>query len=374
MLQLSGVEVEVKKFRLRNISFEVNKGKCLVILGPSGSGKTVLLNTIAGFYRVKKGRIALEGRDITLALPEKRRIGYIPQNLALFPHLSVMDNILFGARSRRMPLPKARDKAKELARLLNIEHLLDRPSPSGLSGGERQRVVLARTLLVEPSVILFDEPLSALDSFIRRKLVLYLKQIFDALQVTAVYVTHDLEEAFLLADYIGLILDGKLQQVGRPEDVYYHPASLRVAQLFGSRNLFRGVITGCQPGNSLIARTSCGLECELPWRGGFDVGQKVVFGISPREVVIIRRDRPLHPKVQTNIFTAKVTHIFESYGSCLVFVAVEEGSEKLEMEIPNYIFRDMGLSVGAMVEVSLKKDCLWVLPDDQVYTSSHSWE
>ncbi|MGB9661712.1 MAG: ABC transporter ATP-binding protein [Moorellaceae bacterium] len=372
MLRLSGVEVEVKGFRLQDISFQVDKGKCLVILGPSGSGKTILLDTIAGVHRVRKGSILLENRDITRALPEQRRIGYIPQNLALFPHLSVMDNILFGARARRLPLRQAQAKARELARLLKIEHLLDRPSPVSLSGGEKQRVALARALLVEPSVILLDEPLSALDSFIRRKLVLYLKEVFTTLQATVIHVTHDLQEAFLLADFIGVMLEGKLQQVGTREEVYYRPATLGVARLFGGRNLFDGRIIDCRPGVSLVARTSRGFECELPWREGMLQGQKVVFGISPREVVIIRQGRPLRPKVQANVFAAKITGVLDSYGSYLVFLTLEGSGETVELEIPSYVFRDMGLSAGAVVEVSLKKDCLWVLPED--HAAPPRWE
>lgn len=372
MLSLSGVEVEVQGFRIQDISFQVERGKCLVIVGPSGSGKTLLLDTIAGVHRVRKGSITLEGRDITRALPEERKLGYIPQNLALFPHLSVMDNILFGARARKLPLHQAQAKAKELAELLKIEHLLDRPSPVNLSGGEKQRVALARALLVEPSVILLDEPFSALDSFIRRKLVLYLKEVFNTLQTTVIHVTHDLQEAFLLADILGVMLEGKLQQVGTREEVYYRPATLGVARLFAGRNLFTGLIIDSNPGVSFLAKTSRGFVCELPWRDNIAKGQRVVFGISPREVVIIRQGRPLRPKVQANVFAARVTNIFDSYGSYLVFLTLEGSGETVELEIPSYVFRDMGLSVGFTVEVSLKKDCLWVLPEEPV--ASASWE
>ncbi|GFN22951.1 ABC transporter ATP-binding protein [Thermanaeromonas sp. C210] len=372
MLYLSGVEVQVPGFRLQDISFRVERGRCLVIVGPSGSGKTLLLDTICGVHAVKKGSIILEDRDITRARPEERKIGYLPQNLALFPHLSVMDNILFGARARKMPLDRARDRARKLAGLLQIEHLLERKSPLHLSGGEKQRVALARALLVEPSVILLDEPFSALDSFIRRKLVLYLREVFNKLGTTVIHVTHDLQEAFLLADHLGVMLGGKLHQVGTPEEVYYRPATLGVARLFAGRNVFRGLITDIEPGVSLVARTPRGFVCELPWREGLGAGQQVVFGLSPREVVIIREGKPLRPKVQANVFPARISSLFDGYGSYLVFLTLDGSGETVELEIPSYVFRDMGLAAGAEVQVSLKKDSLWVLPDEP--DGGGSWE
>ncbi|SMB91620.1 molybdate transport system ATP-binding protein [Thermanaeromonas toyohensis ToBE] len=362
-LTLSGLCVEVQGFRLKDISFQVEQGKCLVIVGPSGAGKTLLLDTIAGVYTPKKGTILLAGRDITRARPEERNLGYLPQNLALFPHLSVLDNILFGARARKIPLEKARARVKELAELLRIEHLLDRPSPLTLSGGEKQRVALARALLVEPSVILLDEPFSALDNFIKRELIFYLKEVFSTLKNTVIHVTHDLQEAFLLADILGVMLEGRLEQVGPREEICYRPHTLGVARLFAGSNIFHGHIVEINPG-TVVVKTFRGLTLELPSKEDFRLGQRVVFGISPREIMIIRPGRPLRAKVQVNVLPAQVVSILDSYGSHLVFLQLEDSGEKAELEIPSYVFRDLSLNPGSMVEVCFKKDYLWVLPEE----------
>lgn len=362
-ITLEGVRVEVQGFYLKDVSFKVEKGKCLVIVGPSGAGKTLLLDTIAGVYIPKKGSILLEGRDITRARPEERNVGYLPQNLALFPHLSVLENILFGARARRIPLDKAQARVKELAELLRIEHLLNRPSPLTLSGGEKQRVALARALLVEPSVILLDEPFSALDNFIKREFTLYLKEVFSTLESTVIHVTHDLQEAFLLADILGVMLEGKLEQVGTREEICYRPATLGVARLFTGSNIFHGQVIENKSG-AVVAKTFQGLTLELPSKGDFRIGQRVVFGISPREIMIIRPGRPLRAKVQVNVFPARVTSVLEGYGSHLVFLNLEGSGEKAEMEVPTYVFRELNINPGSRVQVCLKKDYLWILPAD----------
>lgn len=363
MLRLNGVEVELQDFRLKDTSFQVEPGKCLVIVGPSGAGKTILLDTIAGVHRPKRGSIILEGQDITYTLPEQRKIGYLPQSLALFPHLSVMDNILFGARARKLPLDQARARARELAALLKIEHLLDRRSPLTLSGGEKQRVALARTLLVQPSVVLLDEPFSALDGFIRKKLVLYLKEVFTTLKTTAVYVTHDLQEAFLLGDHIGVMLDGKLQQVGTREEVYYRPATLGIATLFAGCNRFKGKIIDNIPGTSLVVKTPGGFTFELPWKENLKKGQKVIFGINPREVAVTPEDNFAAAGGKANILEATVKKIFTSFDSCFVFLALKETGEEVELEMPGHIIRDKNITPGSTLSVYFKKDSMWVLPE-----------
>lgn len=361
-LCLKNVHMEVRGFRLQNISLEVAEGKCLVVVGPSGAGKTLLLDTIAGLYLPKEGSITLAGQDITRALPEERNLGYLPQNLALFPRLSVMENILFGARARKIPPARAQTKVQELAELLGIEHLLARDSPATLSGGEKQRVALARALLVEPAVLLLDEPLSALDSVTKRQLILYLRQVFASLRLTVVYVTHDLQEAFLLADTLGVMRGGRLEQVGPREEICYRPATLGVARMFTGSNFFSGRLVEVRPGAALLAKTRGGALWELPWREGLGVGDEVVFGISPRDVMIIRAGRPLRPSVQANLFAARVIDILDGYSSCLVFLEVEPTGERAELELPGYLVRDLNLRTGSLIEVSFKKDCLWVLP------------
>ncbi|MBC7293374.1 MAG: ATP-binding cassette domain-containing protein [Thermoleophilia bacterium] len=361
-LQLENIRTEVGDFSLKNISLQMETGECLVIVGPSGCGKTMLLDTIAGFHHPRAGRIILNRADITRARPEHRNLGYVPQNLALFPRLSVMENILFGARARKMPQEQARAKAMQLAELLGIEHLLERRTPVTLSGGEKQRVALARALLVEPRALLLDEPLSALDGGSRRQLVRYLRQVFDVFGVTVVYVTHDLQEAFLLADKVGVMQDGRLEQVGSREEVCYRPASLGVGRMFAGNNIFAGQVVELRPGAWARVRADEGAIWELPWREDLREGQPVMFGISPQDIVIVREDRPLPPHLQANVFAARVADVIDGYDDCWAFLEIEPDGERVEVKLPTYVLRDLAVTVNSHIRICFKKDCLWVLP------------
>lgn len=364
MIRVENLTVTGPNFHLDDISFQVDKAEYLIVLGPSGAGKTVLLDTLAGLKKPRKGRILFSGRDVTRALPEERKIGYIQQNLALFPHLSVLENITFGARPNGIPPARARERARELAALLGIEHLLNRTDPRTLSGGEKQRVALARTLLVQPDIILMDEPFSALDSFTRRQLIFLLPEIFSRFQVTVVHVTHDLQEAFLLGDKIAVLISGRLHQVGTRDEIYRRPATMAVARLLLNRNTFRGRIisVGCE---DMLAESEEGIEFSLPAVSGLRPGEGINFGINPREVVIIRPARPLTPRVQSNIFAAKVRRVFDQFGSYLLFLELDGTGREIELELPGYIYHDMNISPGKQVTVSLKKDSFWVLPVDE---------
>lgn len=364
MIHVENLTVAGPGFYLDDISFKVNKAEYLIILGPSGAGKTVLLDTLAGLKKPQKGRILFAGRDVTRALPEERKIGYIQQNLALFPHLSVMENITFGARPNRIPPARAGERARELAALLGIEHLLSRANPLTLSGGEKQRVALARTLLVEPDIILMDEPFSALDSFTRRQLIFLLPEIFAQFQVTVIHVTHDLQEAFLLGDKIAVLIDGRLHQIGSRDEIYRRPATLAVARLLLNRNTLSGRVIDFSTGE-IVARIEEGLDFKLPATPHIQPGDKIHFGINPREIVIIRPDRPLTPRVRSNIFPATVRRIFDQYGSYLLFLDLAGTGIEIELELPGYIYHDMAISIGNNVTVSLKKDSFWVLPADK---------
>jgi ABC-type Fe3+/spermidine/putrescine transport system ATPase subunit len=210
-------------------------GKVTAIVGPSGSGKTSLLNLVAGLLRPTAGRIHLHGVDVTNVPPEKRDIGYVFQSYALFPHLNVRENVGFGVEG------KVRRAAivDDLLRRFRIEALAER-RPQELSGGERQRVALARALAREPKLLLFDEPLSALDAQLREQLRHELASLFHELGRTALYVTHDRQEAMLLADHVVVMRSGRVLQAGSPADLYRHPANAFVASFFGDANLISG--------------------------------------------------------------------------------------------------------------------------------------
>jgi ABC-type Fe3+/spermidine/putrescine transport system ATPase subunit len=224
-------------FTLGPVSIHVPAGRVLVVLGPSGSGKTTLLTVIAGLRPSVAGRVHLAGHDVTAWPPERRRIGMVFQDGALFPHLTVRENIRFGPRAARLPTTGAAD---DLLARLGITHLADR-APRTLSGGERQRVALARALAIQPRLLLLDEPLSALDQPTREEMRGQLRQLLAQQAIPAIHVTHDRDEALTLADDLAIIADGTIRQTGNARDVMSHPADPVAASLLGWTELGRGV-------------------------------------------------------------------------------------------------------------------------------------
>ena len=243
MLRLEDVSLKLGEFRLREISLHIEAGSYLALLGPTGTGKTVLLETIAGMYAPDSGRISIMGRDVTRLAPEKRRLGIVYQDYALFPHLDVFQNIAFGLRLQGKPRREIRKSVEEMADFLEIGALLKR-RPIRLSGGERQRVALARALVMKPYVLLLDEPLSALDGTSRRRLQKELKRIHTELGVTIIHITHDVSEALLLADRLAVMKEGRLLQEGAPEEVCGRPKNRSVAELMRIENLVSVTVEG----------------------------------------------------------------------------------------------------------------------------------
>ena len=226
-----------------NVSLRFPDARFSVLLGPSGSGKTTLLYLIAGIYKPSSGHIYFGDRDVTELPPGKRNIGLVFQNYALYPHMTVYENIAFPLRLRKMPESRIDSKVHEVSKLLHIEELLDR-YPSQLSGGQQQRVALARALVKEPEVLLLDEPLSNLDALLRLMIRAELKRLQRELEITTIHETHDQAEAMSLADMVVVIDKGKVQQVGTPDDVYYRPRNLFVAGFIGAppANMIQGKV------------------------------------------------------------------------------------------------------------------------------------
>ena len=235
-LVVSDLTGQAGSFRLGPVSLAIAPGQVLAILGPSGAGKTMLLETIAGLRPHRSGRIRLAGTDITTLPPEQRRIGLVFQDAALFPHLSVAENIRFGPKARRQPPSAGTDP---LLRRLGITPLAAR-SPRSLSGGERQRVALARALAIQPGLLLLDEPLSALDQPTREDLRALLSELLAALDIPAVHVTHDRDEALCISNDLAIIIGGQLRQAGPASQVIAAPADPETARLLGWTELGPG--------------------------------------------------------------------------------------------------------------------------------------
>ena len=221
---------------LRDLSFEVQRGEFVTLLGPSGCGKTTTLRIVAGLLAPDAGRVILSGSDITDAPPEKRPLNTVFQNYALFPHMNVEKNISYGLRMRGAKKAEWRPKVAEMLRLVQLEGC-EKRMPSQLSGGQCQRVAIARTLILQPELLLLDEPLGALDLKLRRQMQVELKAIQKRLGVAFVYITHDQEEALNMSDRIAVMRNGRFEQMGTPEQIYDHPATRFAAEFIGQTNL-----------------------------------------------------------------------------------------------------------------------------------------
>ena len=226
-----------------DFNLEVKRGEFVTFLGPSGCGKTTTLRMIAGFDLPTEGDILLNGQDISKLPPNMRPINTVFQRYALFPHMNIFENIAFGLKQKKMGKEEIRRKVKKVLELVDLEGFENR-SVSTLSGGQQQRVAIARALVNEPEILLLDEPLGALDLKMRKEMQLELKAMHDELGITFIYVTHDQEEALTMSDKIVVMAEGKIQQVGTPEDIYNEPQNAFVADFIGESNIFNGIMTG----------------------------------------------------------------------------------------------------------------------------------
>ncbi|CAI1493155.1 Molybdate/tungstate import ATP-binding protein WtpC [Thermococcus nautili] len=343
MLRAEGISKDWKEFHLRDITLEVKEGEHFIILGPSGAGKTVLLEIIAGIIEPDSGRVYLGGRDVTDLPPEKRGLAYVPQNYALFPNMSVYDNIAFGLKVRKVPKPEIERKVREISEVLRIEHLLHR-KPRTLSGGEQQRVALARALVVEPPLILLDEPFANLDVQTRAKLLTEMKRWKRELGFTALHVTHSFEEAISLGDRVGVMLDGRLVQVGKVRDVFSRPVSEEVARFLGFENIIEGIAEGRK------LRVN-GVEIELP----VEAKGRVRVGLRPEDIII--STEPIKSSAR-NEFKAVVESI-EELGP-LVRVHLSLGDITLTAFITRSSMLELGIEKGKEVYASFKASALHV--------------
>jgi ABC-type Fe3+/spermidine/putrescine transport system ATPase subunit len=349
MIKIQSLTVQVGDFQLNNINLEIAREEYFIVLGPTGAGKTVLLESIAGLNPLRQGRIWLAGQEITDSKPEDRGISIVYQDHALFPHLSVKDNILFGLKLRKQTKGEMRSALDWLSGLLEIGHLLNR-RPETLSGGERQKVALARALSTRPAVLLLDEPLSALDPETREGVQEELRNLHSILKNTIVHVTHDFEEAMSLGTRVAVIGAGALRQVGTPEQIFRQPASAFVARFALMRNIFRGEISG-KSGDQIF---------HLP---GLDL--KVKTGIAGPAYAAIR---PEDVAVSITPFASSAANTFAG----TVTAIVDKGAGiQVSVDLPPVIkslimrrqYAEMGLKIGDRVFVALDPDFIHVFKE-----------
>ena len=281
MIEIKDLNVKLGDFLLKDTTFDVQDGEYFVLLGPTGSGKTVLLESIAGLNPIRSGQIRINGRDVTHLNLEKRNIGFAFQDYTLYRHLSVRDNISFGLQWRRKTRREIEDAIDRVVKLLDITHLLKR-RPWSLSGGESQKIALARALAIKPDLLLLDEPLSAVDPEMREATERELKEIHNRLRLTTIHVTHDFEEAITLGDRIAVIGEGRIIQIGTPEQIFRHPTSEFVARFVMTRNIFEGEVSDNSEGQSVFSVDGTKLAVVTTLRG------KLHASIRPEDILISR--------------------------------------------------------------------------------------
>ncbi|MCK4871100.1 MAG: ATP-binding cassette domain-containing protein [Phycisphaerales bacterium] len=348
MLELHSITKSLGEFHLRDFTLSLREGEYFSLLGPTGVGKTIVLEIIAGLLRPDEGSVHWHGRDVTSLPPEQRRFALVYQDYALFPHLSVLRNVAYGLRSRGIASTDACDKARQMLKLLTISHLVDR-APETLSGGEKQRVALARALVIEPRMLLLDEPLAALDLNVRTRLRRLLRDIHQRTGMTVLHVTHDVEEALSLGQRLGIMLDGQLQQTGTPDEVFLRPTDQRVADFLGLRNVLpveavrNGfcVVAGVEVAVAMASRSTRHL-----W-------------IRPEEILLSAE--PFDSSAR-NQFECRVVD-WEHSGSLLaVRIAVRE--LLLTAIITHTSFRELAIAEGADLYCTFKSSALHCIGDE----------
>lgn len=268
---------------IRDVSLSMPRGSFVTLLGPSGSGKTTILMAIAGFVQPTSGSIRIDDRDITALAPEQRNFGMMFQGYALFPHMTVAENVWFPLRVRGHSRASARERVHRALEMVQMEHLAER-RPMQLSGGQQQRVALARALVFEPDLVLLDEPLSALDKNLRHDLQIELKSLHQRLGVTFVYVTHDQEEALSMSDHIVILRNGQIEQKGSPSELFERPDTRFVADFLGRSNFISGhVIARDDSGFDYVVGTHRFWQSGAPLHGG---DENVLIAIRPQKVAV----------------------------------------------------------------------------------------
>lgn len=328
---------------VQDISLEIEQGELFVLLGPSGSGKSTLLRLIAGLTTLDDGRIELNGRDVTTLPPQKRGTGFVFQNYSLFQHMTAAQNIAFGLEIQRVPRPQREQRVHELLELIGLSDMSAR-LPSQLSGGQQQRVAVARALAQQPDVLLLDEPFGALDVKIRAQLRQNLREIQQRLNVTTILVTHDQDEAFELADRIGVIDGGRLLEVGTPDHLYRYPQHRFTATFLGNTNLLPAQRNGTvvSLGDKVFP---------APLRTEHFTGQAVDLMTRPESVDIGLKESDIRGHILGH---GKVLSI--SFAGAVERVAVQlpEYDEPIQVLVNLNRTRELGIHLGDMVWIGLR--------------------
>lgn len=335
-----------------NLNLDVRDGELVTLLGPSGCGKTTTLRSISGFLNPDSGSIYIGSRNITSIPPEKRKIGLVFQNYALWPHMTIYQNLAFGMQIKKMPKNDIRNKVEEVLSVVQLQGFEDR-YPRQLSGGQQQRVALARAIGMEPEILLLDEPLSNLDALLREQMRFEIAQLHKRLGLTTIYVTHDQTEAMVISDRIVILKDGKIMQEGPPKEIYLEPANKFVAGFMGATLFLKGTVKG-KKDSYLHVRTTDKLDI---YGRGADLAEGTEVSVALRpEAIAIAEGRQGNPE-EINSFNGTVTQAY----------FVGEGVD-YQLKVHETIIRakqesTVMLPVGTQVRVTVNPDRVPVLAE-----------
>jgi molybdopterin-binding protein len=348
MLDIRNISKDLGEFVLNDVSLKVRKGEYIIIIGPTGAGKTILLETIAGIYPPDDGQIILEETNITQVPPKDRKFSMVYQDYMLFPHLTVEENIGFGLKIRKTDANVTKQKVAETSDFLGIDHLLHR-YPETLSGGEQQRAAIARALVMEPRILLLDEPLSALDGQTREKLRTELKRLHAHYGITVMHVTHNFEEVFSLADRVAVMNEGRIIQIGEPDEVFRHPNCEFIANFVGMENIFKGFCREMKEGVSRIdldGLVVCSPVC---------IGEGVVYAsVRPEEIILSKETVSTSAR---NCFEGTIVDIVNS--GMVVSITVEVGIPFVSV-LTQQAYQEMDLHEGDRIFITFKASSVHV--------------
>ena len=339
-----------EKLVIKNLNLSMGRGEFLTLLGPSGSGKTTTLLMLAGFERPTSGRIEIEGRPLIKDPPYKRDFGMVFQDYALFPHMTVHDNIAFPLAVRKLPKTDIEEKVAGVLDMVQLGEFANR-FPGQLSGGQQQRVALARALVFEPRLVLMDEPLGALDKQLREHMQLEIKHIQENLGITVVYVTHDQSEALTMSDRIAVFNDGAIYQLDTPDGLYEKPENSFVAQFIGENNQLHGRVAGMDPGLCEVELDGGGRVKALPVKVE-GVGSRTLVSIRPERIVMEPEEKRCE-----NEFRVKVDEMIYKGEYTTLRIRLAEGTAEMTVKMP--VSRKGGdVKVGSTIRVGwLAEDC-----------------
>ena len=318
---------------VNDVSLKVRKGEFLTLLGPSGCGKTTLLNLIAGFLQPDRGEIFIESELVTHTPPYLRSIGMVFQNYALFPHMTVAENVAFGLKMRKVQAPEIARRVAEALEMVRLPHLGGR-TPRQLSGGQQQRVALARALVIDPKVVLLDEPFSAIDKNLRAEMQVELKQIQKRVGITTLFVTHDQSEALSLSDRIAVMSHGRIEQLSEPAQLYRNPATSFVASFIGDINKLPCRLVSVSGADAAFEFGRIRARLAASHAEGFAPGSEAVLYVRPEELTLLAADDPAAnfgvANVDTHVYQGTHVDVYVRYDDGRVLRARHPGFEAIE--------------------------------------------